>query len=179
MWIFLCFILDSSSGSSVISSERLKEVTEKMDLLGKFVSTFYLQFLDPATVEDSDEDSVARRCYDAFCLCLLSRLLQIVPLRPLAKDFLISLPAVPASCVQVLFLLLATGSKPDIQAGKANASTASKYRGTRAEALSLLSVLVFHPSDMEAATAALNHLLWNCVSDDFEVRAKTVNNLIT
>lgn len=183
MWIFLCFILDSSSaGGAVVSSDRLKEVTEKMDLLLKFTSTFCTQFLNLNDTEGSEGEAtvIATRCYDAFCLCLLSRLVQTVHLRPLAKEFLLSLPRVPVSSLHLLFLLLATGSKPDIQsvAIKSNTATANKYRGTRQEALQLLSALVFHTRDTEAAASTLNHLLWNCVSEDFEVRAKAVNILI-
>lgn len=115
--------------------------------------------------------------YDTVCICLLSRIMQNVYLRPAAKVIFTSIPRVPPSCLKLMSLLMHTGTvKGTAPTGRKSA--ASMDRGTRTEARELLGQIALG-IDETAAASALNSLLWCCVSEDFETRDKSVKALLS
>ena len=130
-----------------------------------------------------------RAVYDRTCLTALSRLVQAVHLRPAAREYLLGIPRVPPQCLAALRLLMHSGTK-GVTAGSSSSSggmsaagdefssdAVGRNRGTRVEALRLLGHVVFS-LDEAAGIAALQHLLWCCVSEDFEVRSRVVNLVV-
>lgn len=113
--------------------------------------------------------------YEQCCVFVLSRLLQILPLRPYLKDYLCNLPYVPQSCIKLLTLLMYTGSRP-VMDKKQKFKQVVKNRGTRLESLLSLGHLFF-ANDLLAQRTASNTLLWGSVVADFEIRSKVINLL--
>ena len=116
--------------------------------------------------------------YESVCTVVLARLLQNLNLRDLAKTLLTGLVWIPRQCLDLLKLLMHTGTKAAATATfKVPGRKEVRNRGTRMEALTLLTYLVF-AADQDAGTLALNHLLWCSVADDFETRSKAVTLLL-
>lgn len=130
----------------------------------------------------SDEDPMtARPCstlYEGVCIVVLVRFLQNLNLRELATGLVTTLTWVPRPCLSLLKLLMHTGTKATVETVKrVPGRKETRNRGTRMEALTLLTHLVFAP-DEEAGAAALNHLLWCSISEEFETRSKAVTLLL-
>ena len=97
--------------------------------------------------------------------------MQVPALRPFAHHFLLSLKHIPQSCLNLLKLLMGSGSKGS---GPERAeSSATKNLGTKLESMGLLGAAVFSPDEV-AGMSCLRHLLWSCASDDFELRSRAV-----
>ena len=123
--------------------------------------------------------------YDTLCLAALSRLMQIVNLRSSVRDFVLGLPHVPRVCLRLLKFLMLTGSKGSVTSGtrgsgggSSSGAVDNRNRGTKAEALMLLGQVIFS-TDQAAGLNALHHLLWCCLSEDFELRTKVISMLVT
>ena len=116
--------------------------------------------------------------YESVCTVVLARLLQNLNLRDLAKGLLTGLLWIPRQCLDLLKLLMHTGTKAAAATMlRVPGRKEVRNRGTRMEALTLLTYLVF-AADQDAGTMALNHLLWCSVADDFETRSKAVTLLL-
>jgi len=165
-------------------------VKEKMVLVLTLLEDLRERADDEAAAVADDGDGGApylfatRPCatlYDAVCTVVVARLLQNINLRELAKPLLTSLAWVPRSCLSLLKLLMHTGTKAASAPAPTLARQAPKKevrnRGTRMEAMTLLTHLVF-AVDEQAGSAALNHLLWCCMSEEFETRSKAVTLLV-
>lgn len=111
--------------------------------------------------------------HESSVLAIMCRMLQIPHLRELCKTFLLGLHKIPLSCVRLLKLLVYTGTD-----GSRDSHTASRYRGTKGDALSLLAHLVAFSEDIDVATECLQYLLWNTLNDDFELRSRAVNVIV-
>lgn len=135
-----------------------------------------------AVEPENDIVDALQRVYDAFCVTAISRMMQIAPLRPSLSALMMGLPAIPASALAVLKLLVTTGSRGAVvEKGREKSITAAadahRNRGTRTEALMLLGQAVFSQDEV-AGKDALMHLLKLCVSDDFELRSKVINLVV-
>lgn len=139
-----------------VQGQRLPVLT----LMGKLLNKL---------AEDDDELSVS--LYNALAVVCLSRFLQHGDVRHLTRDFLHSLPIVPQQCLQLLFLLMHSGSK--VLPPKAPA----KLKSIRAESLALVGQMVFS-ADPDCGATCLQHLLSSAVSGDFEVRSHAIGLIV-
>lgn len=188
--------MEGNSETAFIEFEE--ELQKKVQTLGHICTALYEEILweqqaaEEARAEGAflEEDSILKELhavYDALCVVVMSRMIQITRLRSSLAAFMLSLPAVPAACVGILKLLISTGTKGasaaapagtrDRNSAAATAAEATRNRGTRTEALHLMGQLVFS-QDESAGRAALNHLLQACVAEDFELRSKVINLIV-
>ncbi len=198
LWAFLGFVLSPrvENNSETASMEFEEELQKKVQILGRICTALYEEIVwekqaaDEARAEGVflEEDSILKELqavYDALCVVAMSRMIQITRLRSALAMFMLSLPAVPSTCVGILKLLITTGTKGASAAAPAGsrdrssaaAAEAARNRGTRTEALQLLGQMVFS-QDESAGRAALNHLLQTCVVEDFELRTKVINLIV-
>lgn len=172
---------------SVDPAVKLAESAKKVHLfLMRFCAMLYNRS-QQLSGEDEKQQQQQQQClrgvYDASCLMALSRIVQSAYFSPTARDFLLSLPAVPTQCINLLKLLMLTGPRGAAETADgsygadAGAVPSLRARGMRMEALRLIGQLVF-ASDEAASRHALLHLLWCSVSADFETRSRTVTLLI-
>ena len=188
LWLFLSFILtyhQDETGKALAKLRQARKignqnsVDDKMELL-----IILLRELHSRVVDENDSAGLENPCaslYEFCCLVIVSRLLQNIHLRPLAKKVFTSLNYLPLTILKLLKLLTHTGAK----AGS-NVATLLKGRGhvrdsgVRSEARELLGHLVLSLSiDSYETEFALQTLLWCTVSDDFETRDKTVKFLLS
>jgi hypothetical protein len=183
------------------------ELRSKIDILNKLCSAlheeivYFQEIIDEYDGENMEQDqdieldserseqrkllASLKATYDAACVATLSRMLQNVYLRAEISRFLLALPEVPRSCLYLLKLLLHTGSKGtgagtsvrDRLHQSSTGQEAEKNKGTRSESLLLLGQVVFS-KDAAAGQAALNQLLWCCISSDFETRTKVIHLIV-
>lgn len=187
LWLFLSFILTHHQDEAGKALAKLRQarkignqnsVDDKIELL-----IILLRELHSRVDSENNTAGLENPCaslYEFCCLVIVSRLLQNVHLRPLAKKVFTSLNYLPLTILKLLKLLTHTGTK----AG--NATTILKGRGhvrdsgVRAEARELLGHLVLSLApDSYETEFALQTLLWCTVSDDFETRDKTVKFLLS
>ena len=77
--------------------------------------------------------------YESVCLVVLSRFLQNLHLREITREIFVRLRRVPPVCLQLLRLLMYTGSKAAVIVAPVAGKKEVKNRGTRFEAMALLS----------------------------------------
>lgn len=173
LWLFISFSLQptilQSDNANKISTE---DVIQKIELLTSFCNKFYAFAED--VKYDGDENSMTDfkkylYIYESTVLVTLSRMMQIPTLRSLVQNFLMNLTKIPESCLTMLKALVVSGNKGNSKDPK----EVEKYRGTRADALHIIGLLVFG-QDLEVANQCLQYLLWNCLSEDFELRARVI-----
>lgn len=142
-------------------------------------------------------DSNALALHESICFVVVSRLLQNPSLQYLAKEFLQKISMIPKIVYILLQCLMHTGTKPSQSmvvgtSRREKEAMKNRNRGTKAEAMQLLSHLSIDYSQKKHQQAllkglideeisrnyALNNLLWCSVSDDFELRSKAVSLII-
>ena len=196
LWLVLSYCLSTVSGrgSAIVRSQKVEGLSaEKVELICSILKEIYGRIPpvdavlarrkaeaegdDDAAGDGGDDDprNPLRALYASACAAVLSRALQAMPLRPVAKDIALALPTVPRNVLALLKLLVYTGTRaaaaPPPTGPASRRDTAPRNRGTRAEAIALLGQLVF-ASDADAGQQALQHLMWCAMADDFEIRGK-------
>ena len=161
-----------------------------------------------ASVAATEELVAPRATYESLCLVILSRCMQRKDLRQFTERILISLPSLPAACVQLLELLLSTGTSPSTAATGGSAAAGGRHKrghhqaaaspmgekdkGTRMLAAEgLLKILevrgasggggdqYHHLSLSHHAFCSVMHpLLWKTVVEDFDMRRITCQRLV-
>lgn len=196
LWIFLGFALTSPApqGDNSRDERWEEELQRKVAILSQVCVALHEEIAwlqednaeEGASVEQTELISSLRAVYDALVIAAMSRMIQTPQLRSSLSAYMIGLPSVPAQCIGLLKLLFATGTKSSTSgtgaggAGRdrhAMATEAARNRGTRSEATALLAQLVFS-QDETAGRDSLYHLLYSCLSDDFETRTKVVNLIV-
>jgi hypothetical protein len=189
LWLALSFILtvyreeynsalarlrDSKKGKHNKDHNVKSTLEDKVDMLLILMNELYTYITD-----ESDEKN--NMLYESSCLIIISRILQNLHLRSLAKNIIMGLPFIPLSSLSLLNLLTNTGSRAiastKVINRKGKYDEIEKNRGTRTEARELLSNLIFSTNEYTAASS-LNYLLWTTLSDDFETRDKSIKELI-
>eukprot|EP00605_Chrysophyceae_sp_TOSAG23-4_P003041 GSChrysophyteH1.ASY1.ANO1.3346.1 assembled CDS len=168
IWQLLSFVLrstkeDENAHLKARQASLLGAVREKLNLLVLLMKELYVQ----------TDNVTAQTFYDNVAIVTLSRLMQNWNLRELISTLFITMPRIPKACINLLKMLMITGTKPSSTATTNRTGKEIRQRGTRQESMTLLGGLVL-AVDEEAARASLHHLLWCAVSDDFEVRSKAV-----
>lgn len=199
IWLFLGYILtlkpttlvDANAAMTAMddSIDAMEDIRHRVGVLVKFCVALHREVQWQRAQHGGDADleteETARICadlmtaYEATCLTVMSRLLQIIRWRPVLRDFMHALPMVPAACLQALQLLIFTGSQGggmlsayDVR----DKGDSSRSKGTRLVALLTMGQLVF-ATDEAAAYTALCCLLWCCLSEDFELRTRVISLL--
>jgi hypothetical protein len=106
------------------------------------------------------------KLFEATSLIITSRLLQIPGLRVHTEGFLMNLQQIPVQIVDLLIIMMHSGSKSKESGGKVTGNC-------KTEALQLLGKLVFS-SDRNASEKVLNYLFYCVLSDDFELRSQVI-----
>eukprot|EP01038_Epipyxis_sp_PR26KG_P007092 gene7092-9677_t len=169
------------------------EITNKLDMLINLFQALYSRFMsindhivkeedNMIVINDENSENIQYKAiltglYDTSCLVCISRMLQIVSLKSHLQSFLMKLPRIPNNCLELLKLLVINGTKSTAivpQANKRDHSQAFKNRGTKLESLLLLGQLALFEKDDNSNKTAVHHLLWNSISEDFEIRSKVV-----
>lgn len=204
IWLFLGYILtlkpttlvDANAAMTAMddSIDAMEDIRHRVGVLVKFCVALHREVQWQRAQHDGDggddgadleTEETHRICadlmaaYEATCLTVMSRLLQIIRWRPVLRDFMHALPMVPAACLQALQLLIFTGSQGggmlsayDVR----DKGDSSRSKGTRLVALLTMGQLVF-ATDEAAAYTALCCLLWCCLSEDFELRTRVISLL--
>ena len=170
--------LDISTNLHVKQAYLLQSVREKLDMLVLLLKELLLE--SQPDEQGGQGNETAKSLYDSLALVILSRLLQNLHLREIARPLYSAMPRVPIECINLLKLLMHAGTKPKdavITSSSNRQTKEQRQRGTRQEAMSLLGGLVACV-DENAGRASLNHLLWCAVSDDFEIRGRAVALLV-
>lgn len=182
VWLLISFALDLTESQKLVPG-LLSAKQQHLQLVDitKSKLSFLMMMLrevcerEQACVEAMKEVEAARcrDLYDSASAAILGRLLQNVQLREFIRPFFMLLPRFPHNCLSLLRLLAYTGTKgsPTISGGRGAAR--DRNRGTKLEALSLLSSVVFC-DDQEASYSGLCYLLWCTVSEDVDIRLKAV-----
>lgn len=152
-----------------------EDIRQKVEILTKFCNDLLV------CAENNDHNETGSRAlhavYESITIAILSRMLQISYLRAHCKDFLLFLRKIPPACLSLLRVLVVSGTKSTSSTRDKESGGATRYRGTRADALSLLGQLVF-AEDFEVATDCLQYLLWSSLDDSFELRSRMIDVLI-
>ena len=186
LWILVSFVLGSRKIRDDESETRAWKGFCK--LLVVCMNDLYSRSQDEAagnTMNDPTATLPTKKLYDNICLVTIARLLPMPFARTFLRTFLSKLPCVPVCVLKLLRLLVFTGSKATVGTTISNNSTTQKGSSTdkdksksiRFEALHLL-ISVTENVDEESAEMALHILLWCCLSEDFEVRYKTISALL-
>lgn len=197
IWLFLGFILtlkpavvDAAAATTSMddSIDAMEDIRHRVGVLVKFCVALHREVQWQRAQHAGDAglatEETHRICadlmaaYEATCLTVMSRLLQITRWRPVLRDFMHALPMVPAACLHALQLLIFTGSQGGglLSAYDVRDKGDSKSKGTRLVALLTMGQLVF-ATDEAAAYTALCCLLWCCLSEDFELRTRVISLL--
>jgi hypothetical protein len=197
IWLFLGFILtlkpvmvDAAAAATSMddSIDAMEDIRHRVGVLVKFCIALHrevewqrAQYASDAGLETEETHRICAdlmAAYEATCLTVMSRLLQIIRWRPVLRDFMHALPMVPAACLHTLQLLIFTGSQGGglLSAYDVRDKGDSKSKGTRLVALLTMGQLVF-ATDEAAAYTALCCLLWCCLSEDFELRTRVISLL--
>jgi hypothetical protein len=197
IWLFLGFILtlrpvivDAAAATTAMddSIDAMDDIRHRVGVLVKFCIALHrevewqrAQYAGDAGLETEETHRICAdlmAAYEATCLTVMSRLLQIIRWRPVLRDFMHALPMVPAACLHALQLLIFTGSQGGglLSAYDVRDKGDSKSKGTRLVALLTMGQLVF-ATDETAAYTALCCLLWCCLSEDFELRTRVISLL--
>jgi len=197
IWLFLGFILtlkpaivDAAVATTSMddSIDSMEDIRHRVGVLVKFCVALHrevqwqrMQHAGDAGLETEETHRICAdlmAAYEATCLTVMSRLLQIIRWRPVLRDFMHALPMVPAACLHTLQLLIFTGSQGGglLSAYDVRDKGDSKSKGTRLVALLTMGQLVF-ATDEAAAYTALCCLLWCCLSEDFELRTRVISLL--
>ena len=187
LWMLVSFVLSPARddqrvpgpGGSAHPMPLAVAVKEKMVIALSLLEDLRDRVEAEAEADGTEAAGLCATLYETVCTALLARLLQNLHLRDLAQQLVVSLPWVPKQALQLLKLLMHTGTKAAVVAAPSRVpgKREARNRGTRMEALVLLTHLVF-AADEAAGASSLNHLLWCAVSDEFETRSKAVTLLI-
>lgn len=120
--------------------------------------------------------------YESMILAIISRLLQTSLLRQYLKSFVMSLPSIPFSLLALLKAVILTGgtntTSTNLTSGSSSGNSGNKNAlEIRKDCLTLFGQLLFH-SDEHIHEPILSFLLWNCLSDDFEIRTRFITLVI-
>jgi hypothetical protein len=158
LWLFISFVLQNS----MIEQGSDQQLESSLDLL----SNFCLLLLERAEFETNLDNLNYSKLFEATSLIITSRLLQIPSLRIHTEGFLMNLHQIPVQIVDLLVIMMHSGSKSKESGGKTTSNC-------KAEALQLLGKLVFS-SDRKASEKVLNYLFYCVLSDDFELRSQVI-----
>ena len=96
----------------------MEDIRHRVGVLVKFCVALHrevqwqrMQHADDAGFETEETHRICAdlmAAYEATCLTVMSRLLQIIRWRPVLRDFMHALPMVPAACLHTLQLLIFT-----------------------------------------------------------------------
>eukprot|EP00981_Chlorochromonas_danica_P015274 scaffold11522_cov239-Ochromonas_danica.AAC.1 len=186
LWLFLSFLFTVlTSGDMLSTRANANYVNDAMTdfssagqaghvltLLNKLLIKLYSMTMND---EDVENGSIAKTLYSAVVVVSLSRFLQHVDLRHLAKEFLLDLPFLPPQALRLLFLLMQSGSKN--LPNSLTKAQAHRVKTVRAEALALVGVLVFSNDEM-CGKACLYHILACAICDDLELRSHSIGLLV-
>lgn len=157
----ISFVLGNNINTSNAVMKNKKEdlfvdmVKSKLTLLLSFFYSLYQRILNEIAYIDIKTDKVDTislgEAYNSIVYLVTGRLLQSNQLRHLVKDFLLSLPEIPSVTLNLLQVLMYTGTKPSAApaistgtAGRPSRDLANKlkFKGTRIESLNILSQIV-------------------------------------
>ena len=183
VWLLISFALDQSESQKLVPGhlsakqqhQRLVDITKsKLSFLMMMLKELYDREI--ACKEEMNEVE-ATRCkdlYDKASAVILGRFLQNVHLREFIRPFFMLLPRFSYSCLSLVRLLAYTGTRTNttISSGR-GAARETRKRGTKIEAMSLLSSVVFC-DDQETSYTSLCYLLWCTVSEEVDIRLKAV-----
>ena len=174
----MSFALQQSTRSD-IEVDFEEDIRQKVELLTKFCN----DLLHTAELNDDDEESYNRliELHDQMTVAILARMLHIPHLRMHCKDWLLFLHRIPPIVLSLLKMLVISGSRGNVSTNTKDHHqyhNNTSYRGTRGDALLLLGQLVFVQHE-EVASECLHYLLWNAISDDFELRSRMIEVLTT
>lgn len=147
-------------------SEETKEREDKAIILIKICRLFYQNSID--SEEHLSEYNL--KLYDSTCIIVFTRLLHLSHLKPIGKTFVQSLPRIPSDVLKLLELMMLTGSK-------GSDTKSSIVQSPRNESM-LMVGNILTGLDVEASQMALNSLLWQAVSTDFEIRSRFAAYLV-
>lgn len=165
LWLFISFVLQNS----MVEQGSEQQFESSLDLLSNFCSLLLerAEFdVRDETESNKQENMNHLKLFEVASLAIASRLLQIPSLRGYTETFLMNLHQIPVQIVDLLIILMHSGSKSKEFGGKLTSNC-------KAEALQLLGKIVFS-SDRNASEKVLNYMFSCVLSDDFELRSQVI-----